>query len=140
MEAILTLLVVAVIGLLIWNLVLHNQLKTNYPENGCNRQDVSNDIEEAVSSLLRVIDKTNIIEELRYERSCKRNLIEEVKALIFYKELRDTNIFYNRLKQKEKSFSEKPWNVPEHQALAKMYHELVCYAKHHIKTDESKAE
>lgn len=136
MEIIVTLLVITAIGLLIWNLVLHDQLKTNHSENECDKQNISDDIEKAVSSLLRVVDKTNIIEELRYERSCKRELIEEVKSLIFFKELQDVNIFYNRLKQKEKSFSEKPWNVPEHQALAKMYHELVCYAKHHIKKEE----
>ena len=136
MEIIVTLLVITAIGLLIWNLVLHDKLKTNHSENECDKQNISDDIEKAVSSLLRVVDKTNIIEELRYERSCKRDLIEEVKSLIFFKELQDVNIFYNRLKQKEKSLSEKPWNVPEHQALAKMYHELVCYAKHHIKKEE----
>ena len=136
MEIIVTLLVITAIGLSIWNLVLHNQLKTNHSENECDKQNISDDIEKAVSSLLRVVDKTNIIEELRYEGSCKRELIEEVKSLIFFKELQDVNLFYNRLKQKEKSFSEKPWNIPEYQALAKMYHELVCYAKHHIKKEE----
>ncbi len=141
METILILLIVAVGAMLAWNLNLHKQIKTCRSEKGCSECDknnVSNDIKEAVSSLLRVVDKTKIIESLQFDETCKRELLEEIKSLIFFDDLKDAKKYYERLKQKENAYNERTWNVQENQALVKMYHELVCYTKHHIKTSDKK--
>ena len=121
--------------LLIWNLIVLYQLKAQSKPN--DNKQINDDIRESVSSLLKVVETTKIIEKLQFEESCKRQLIEEIKSLVFFGELKNPEMFYNRLIKRQEAFNAKTWNVQEHQAIVKMYDELISYTKHHMKNDKT---
>lgn len=91
------------------------------------------DLEKAADDLIGVMKKIDVVGKLRYEKECKEALIKEIKDLFFFEELVDPEQKLRHLQASLNSYQDKPYDEEENAALAKMYHELYSYAKHHIK-------
>ena len=80
-------------------------------------------LEAEVDKILYLLKELKVVDRLKYEKSCKEALMTDLHDLFFFDELKDRELYLQRLRQKAdiRSASENE----EDQAIGRMYRKIV---------------
>lgn len=87
--------------------------------------EMSEQLDEAVDTVLRMEEKLALVKSLQYEKACKEDLMEVVKQMFFFRYFKNPKDVYKELEEKMKEAAEATCFVKENQVVAEMYRTLL---------------